>query len=49
MPPIRYSELMRDGATREEIAKRLLDRCNELGRMKFDTDGTGEERVPEAV
>lgn len=47
--PIRYSELMRDGATREEIAKRLLDRCNELGRMKFDTDGTGEERVPEAV
>ena len=31
--PIRYSELIRDGATRADIAKRLLDRCNELGRM----------------
>lgn len=31
--PIRYSELVKDGATRAEIAKRLLDRCNELGKM----------------
>ncbi len=31
--PVRYSELIKDGATRAEIAKRLLDRCNELGRM----------------
>ena len=31
--PILYSELIKDGATREQIAKRLLDRCNELGKM----------------
>ena len=36
--PIRYSELIRDGAGREEIAKRLLDRCNELGRMQFNPE-----------
>ncbi len=35
--PVYYSELARDGAKRDEIAKRLLDRCNELGRMTFDT------------
>jgi 1-acyl-sn-glycerol-3-phosphate acyltransferase len=31
--PVLYSELIKDGATREQIAKRLLDRCNELGKM----------------
>lgn len=31
--PVRYSELVKDGATRAEIAERLLNRCNELGRM----------------
>lgn len=40
--PIYYSELIRDGAGREEITKRLLDRCNELGRMTF-TDDEGSE------
>ena len=34
--PVLYSELIKDGATREQIAQRLLDRCNELGRMDHD-------------
>ena len=34
--PVRYSELIKDGATREEIAARLVARCNELGKMQFD-------------
>ena len=34
--PVMYSELIKDGATREQIAQRLLDRCNELGRMDHD-------------
>lgn len=42
--PIRYSELCREGATRDEIAKRLLDRCNELGRMTFDGADAAEEK-----
>lgn len=31
--PVLYSELAKNGATRAEIAKKLLDRCNELGKM----------------
>lgn len=31
--PVMYSELIKDGESREQIAKRLLDRTNELGRM----------------
>ena len=42
--PIRYSELCREGAPRDEIAKRLLDRYNELGRMTFDGADTAEEK-----
>ena len=34
--PVRYSELCKNGESKEEIAKRLLDRCNELGKMTFD-------------
>ena len=34
--PVLYSELSAGGASREEIAKRLCDRCNELGRMPID-------------
>ena len=34
--PVLYSELSANGETRDEIAKRLLDRCNELGKMNFD-------------
>ncbi len=33
--PVMYSELAKNGASSEEIAKRLCDRCNELGQMKF--------------
>lgn len=33
--PIKYSELMKDGATKEQIADRLVKRCNELGKMRF--------------
>lgn len=36
--PIRYSELSKNGETKEDIAKRLLSRCNELGKMNFDED-----------
>lgn len=31
--PVLYSELIKDGATRAEIANKLLARCNELGKM----------------
>ena len=34
--PVMYSELCKNGASREDIAKRLCERCNELGKMKFD-------------
>ena len=34
--PILYSELCRGGATKAEIAARLTERCNELGRMDPD-------------
>lgn len=34
--PIKYSELTKYGASRDEIAQKLLERCNELGRMEFE-------------
>ena len=34
--PVLYSELCKDGATKEEIAKQLVERCNELGQMQFE-------------
>ena len=34
--PVLYSELSSHGETREEIAKKLVERCNELGKMQFD-------------
>ena len=36
--PINYSELIKNGETKEEIAKRLVDRCNELGKMEFSAE-----------
>jgi hypothetical protein len=42
--PIKYSELVKGGATRADIAKRLLDRCNELGRMTFDKSEKVEQK-----
>jgi hypothetical protein len=37
--PILYSELSANGETKEQIARRLLTRCNELGRMKISAEG----------
>ena len=36
--PVLYSELCQNGATRKEIAKKLLERCNELGKMSFEKE-----------
>lgn len=50
--PILYSELCANGATKEEIGRRLLDRCNELGRMQFTFEvGTPEvlNAVPDSI
>lgn len=33
--PVLYSELSKNGETKEMIAKRLVERCNELGKMQF--------------
>ena len=37
--PVMLSELFKNGASREDIAKKLCDRCNELGQMKLDENG----------
>ena len=34
--PVFYSELAKKYKTKEEIAKALLNRCNQLGKMQFD-------------
>ena len=34
--PVMYSELCAEGLDRAGIARRLCDRCNELGKMQFD-------------
>ena len=34
--PVRWSELKAQGLEREEIVKRLLKRCNELGKMQAE-------------
>ncbi len=47
--PIKYSELAKSGATRQEIAKRLLDRCNELGRMEFDKEEKEQNELQSAT
>lgn len=43
--PVYYKDLAAKGESKEEIAERLLDRCNELGKMQFPADGAAEERV----
>ena len=45
--PILYSELCKNGATKEEIAARLLTRCNELG--KLDVDALPEKAEKTAI
>ena len=37
--PVKYSELCSKFDNREQIAKYLCDRCNELGKMQFDACG----------
>ena len=37
--PVKYSELSEKYKSREEIAKYLCNRCNELGKMQFDENG----------
>ena len=39
--PVSYSQLTKNGETREQVIEKLLNRCNELGRMQFD--------IPEGV
>ena len=34
--PVLYSELCGEGVAKEDIARRLVERCNELGKMQFD-------------
>ena len=34
--PVMYSELIKDGLSREEVAQKLCDRCNELGEMNVE-------------
>lgn len=36
--PVMYSELIKNGATKEDIMQKLLNRCNELGKMTFTSD-----------
>ena len=38
--PLRLSEVFTEGATREEIAARLCDRCNELGKMNIHSQNS---------
>ena len=33
--PVKYSELIKDGATKQDILNTLLARCNVLGKMEF--------------
>lgn len=46
--PVLYSELTANGESREEVAKKLLERCNELGRMTFDSKETVKTEVAAA-
>ncbi len=34
--PVYYRDLKSEGLSREEIVQKLLERCNELGKMQFD-------------
>ena len=37
--PVKFSELSEKYGSRAEIAKYLCNRCNELGKMQFDSEG----------
>ncbi len=34
--PVKFSELIKNGERRSEVAKKLCDRCNQLGQMQFE-------------
>ena len=34
--PVLYSELCKESESKEEVARRLVERCNELGKMQFE-------------
>ena len=42
--PVNYSVLKEKHKTREEVAKALLARCNELGKMTFEKEETGNKK-----
>ncbi len=37
--PVMFSELVKNSTSKEDLAKKLCLRCNELGKMKFDENG----------
>ena len=43
--PVRFSELSDKYKSREEIAKHLCNRCNELGRMHLDNSDTAARGI----
>ena len=47
--PVLYSELSKNGETKEEISRRLVNRCNELGKMQFETTMSETNAVEEAA
>ena len=47
--PIMLSELFNGNETKEEIANRLCNRCNELGKMTFDTTNNVEIEVEKEI
>lgn len=47
--PVLYSTLTANGDTREEIAQKLLARCNELGKMTMEKTGEVAKALEEAA
>ena len=45
--PVLYSELTANGETKEQVLERLLNRCNELGKMQFNR--TNEKAIEEVA
>lgn len=42
-----YSNLLKEGLTKEELAEKLKNRCNELGQMKFTSQQESTEDLQE--
>ena len=47
--PILYSALTKNGETREEVAKKLCDRCNELGEMTYKMSTEEESELTKST